>query len=308
MKTKITWLTIALCGGGLALAEDAVKPRPEGKPPGKPGERRLEGGPGAMFEKFDKNGDKQLSKEEVPEKAWEFISKADADKNNLVTREELEKAGPGRNGGGMDPKKLFGMADKNGDGKITQDEAGERWERLGKLDANGDKSVSMEEFGKIAGRFGGPGGPGSPGEGGRGNPGEMFARADKNNDGKIGKEEVPAELWERMSRLDKNSDGFITKDELPAPGAGGPGVAGRPGAPGAGPGAMFGQMDKNSDGKIAKDEVNNPEMWTRLLKADDNGDGLISQEELKASYEKRPGAAGTEKKPAEVPAKKETAA
>jgi len=71
---------------------------------------------------------------------------------------------------------------------------------------------------------------------------------------------------------------------------------------------MFGQMDKNSDGKIAKDEVNNPEMWTRLLKADDNGDGLISQEELKASYEKRPGAAGTEKKPAEVPAKKETAA
>ncbi len=305
MKTKLTWLTIALCGGGLALAEDAVKPRPEGTPPGKPGERRFEGGPGALFEKFDKNGDKQLSKEEVPEKAWEFISKADADKNNLVTREELEKAGPGRNGGGMDPKKLFGMADKNGDGKITQDEAGERWERLGKLDANGDKAVSMEEFGKIAGRFGGPG---SPGEGGRGNPGEMFARADKNSDGKIGKEEVPAEVWERMSRLDKNSDGFVTKDELPAPGAGGPGAAGRPGAPGAGPGGMFGQMDKNSDGKIAKEEVDNPEMWTRLLKADDNGDGLISQEELKASYEKRPGAAGPEKKPAEAPAKKETAA
>ncbi len=42
----------------------------------------------------------------------------------------------------------------------------------------------------------------------------MFERGDRNKDGKVSKDEVPAFVWERISKLDRNNDGGVTKDEL----------------------------------------------------------------------------------------------
>jgi Ca2+-binding EF-hand superfamily protein len=43
-----------------------------------------------LFERFDKNKDGKLTKDEVPPFIWEHISKADANKDGAVTKAELE--------------------------------------------------------------------------------------------------------------------------------------------------------------------------------------------------------------------------
>ncbi|MCA9119003.1 MAG: hypothetical protein H6822_16950 [Planctomycetaceae bacterium] len=63
------------------------------------------------------------------------------------------------------------------------------------------------------GRGPGVAGPGGPWRGGPPNLGELFSRMDKNNDGKLSKDEVPDQLWNFLSRADANHDGEVTRDE-----------------------------------------------------------------------------------------------
>ena len=189
--------------------------------------------------------------------------------------------GPGAPGGKGDGS-FFREMDKDGDKAISKEEAGERWERLGKLDKDGDGKVTAQEM-MAARPQGGPEGKGAPQGGpGKGGP-EMFANADKNKDGKLSKDEVPAEMWERLSKLDKDSDGAVSKEEMAAMrGKGGPDGKGAPqGGPGKGGPEMFARADKNKDGKLSKDEVP-AEMWERLSKLDKDSDGAVSKEEMAA--------------------------
>ena len=95
-----------------------------------------------------------------------------------------------------------------------------------------------QQGGQSGGQSGGGKGDGKPsgkdGERpGRGNRPD-FKTLDKNGDGFITEDEVPAEAWERMKKADKNGDGKISADELrdarPAKrgqgGSGGPGSSG----------------------------------------------------------------------------------
>jgi Ca2+-binding EF-hand superfamily protein len=62
---------------------------------GPSGEHRWGGmmpGAGDLFSRFDKNKDGKLTKDEVPERLWEHISKADTNHDGAVTKEELEAA------------------------------------------------------------------------------------------------------------------------------------------------------------------------------------------------------------------------
>lgn len=59
----------------------------------------------------------------------------------------------------------------------------------------------------------------------------MFGRFDKDGDGKISKEEAPAEMWERLSKADDNADGLISKEELQKAYENMPGGGGRPPRP-----------------------------------------------------------------------------
>ncbi|MEI6475978.1 MAG: EF-hand domain-containing protein, partial [Planctomycetota bacterium] len=66
---------------------------------------------------------------------------------------------------------------------------------------------------------GGQGGPGGPGQGPGGPGGEGrkrpdFKTLDKNGDGFITQDEVPADAWERMKKLDKNGDGKVSEEEM----------------------------------------------------------------------------------------------
>jgi len=186
---KLNVLPVAAAALGLALAFASPKAFAEETTEAKPRQK------GQLMERFDKNKDGQLSQDEVPAKVWERLGKADADGNGVVTKEEFmaahkEGAANGEGRGGD----RFAALDKDGDGKVSKEEAGEKFaDRFDKVDANSDGFLTKDEIKAAIQNHG--------------------MRKDANGDGKISKEEFGGEEA-KFTKLDKNSDGFLTADEL----------------------------------------------------------------------------------------------
>ena len=157
MKKKIL-LTAALV---VALTIAAFAVFAQGAGNARQGKARMgQRDPGQMFERMDANKDGKLTKEEVPEQAWERIVKADADNNGAVTKEEMAKVVKARAGNGQgnakmggpgmgqrDPGQMFERMDANKDGKLTKEELPERVaEKMMNMDADGNGSISQDEF------------------------------------------------------------------------------------------------------------------------------------------------------------------
>ncbi len=128
--------------------------------------------PLAFFEQFDKNKDGKLTKDEVPAPLWVRIANADANKDDAVTKEELEAV----------HKKM----------QEQFRQKAQEWAAASK----------GPQAGPTHGRK--PRGAG------------LLDQFDKNKDGKLTKDEVPAPLWERIANADANKDGTVTKEELEA--------------------------------------------------------------------------------------------
>jgi Ca2+-binding EF-hand superfamily protein len=100
-----------------------------------------------------------------------------------------------------------------------------------------------------------------------------LGEADADHDGAVTKDELLQYRAKQFARLDRNGDGVITAEDRPRL------AAGRNGRP-----SLFDQFDVNKDGKIDRAEfVDGP---TPVFdKADSNGDGVLSADELKAARE-----------------------
>ncbi len=307
-RQQVVWGSTVFACVCLLLAAVANAQPPKQKPkPGRPGEGQGRGGmPSAeqIFQRFDANSDGKLTKDELPQQAADRIMRADTNGDGAVTKEELEEVrkrlGGGQRGGGRgmpNPEELFKRLDANGDGKLSKDELPERFgQRIMQADANKDGTVTKEEFAEVAKRMGG----GRGGPGGQPDPAQLFARADKNGDGKLTKDELPGPLAERLMKADADGDGAVTKAELeearkkaggrPRPDAGGRG--------GFDPAQMFKRLDRNGDGKVGLDEL--PErMAERLKGADTDGDGAISKEEFEQARKNLGGRGGRKPKPSD---------
>jgi Ca2+-binding EF-hand superfamily protein len=214
---------------------------------------------------------------------------------------------PGQFGGagprgfiGPPPNAMFSAVDVDGDGVITKAELRRAVAQLRKLDTDKDGNITLAEV-----SVGGPGAPVGPVVfgGPMGDPAQFAERMmqnDKNGDGKLTEDEVPAFLRPMLQGADANGDGAIDRAELGTvaenmrnrfPGAGGPGgFQGPPGGfRGAGgfngpadPNQITGQLmqsDRNGDGKLTTDEVP-PQARNMLQGGDQNGDGAIDAGEM----------------------------
>jgi len=153
-------------------------------PSGRPGAGAGPPGVDEVFERFDGNKDGKLRKEEVPEFAQQFILPADADGDDMVTREELQalrqrqrpdwggrpavgaprpptgqRAGKPSGGKGRPPglrpaegrkqiynrQEAFLRQDLNGDETVSAREYNGPPKMFKELDADGDSKLSLEE-------------------------------------------------------------------------------------------------------------------------------------------------------------------
>ena len=289
-------LTIAALGGSALctplFAEDDLFTQLDTNEDGFVTGDEVEGSKKALFERLvrvaDENGDKKLSKDEF----------AKGTQKSTETKPPLagEPGRPGRPGGGaVNIKEYLNRLDKNGDGKISKEEAPDRMkENFDRLDTNKDGSIDAEEFARSAaglgGRPGAPGGvPGTDGPDAKGFE-EIFSKHDANSDGKLTKDEVPdgqKEMFQRV--LDRSGGESLNKEQFVkammaqrAAGARPPeGRPNEPGQPGAGPMValpVLRALDADGDGEISKAEIEGAAKALAAL--DKNGDGKLSRDEI----------------------------
>ncbi len=200
-------------------AEDFARIRPSGG----------FGDPGRLFERFDENKDGKLTAKEL-ESLPEFLRRRiqpliERAGEEGLTREAFARAFGQRPGAGGPPRGGDGPAflrklDTDRDGRLSRKELAAAVERFDELDTNGDGVLDGREL------FGGPPGerPRRPEEGTRrrgANRPEasrfvegILQRFDKNEDGKLSKDELPERIQERFDQLDRNGDGILDREEL----------------------------------------------------------------------------------------------
>jgi hypothetical protein len=122
---------------------------------------------------------------------------------------------------------LFKLFDTNGDGKIDKAEFAAGLKKIQekiqqRMKARLGPQASRGPLAPPAGPKKGPQAKHAPGGPHAGPPhkmpsvAEIFAKLDKNNDGKLTKDEVPAPMWEHLSKAGVVKDGAVTKDALEA--------------------------------------------------------------------------------------------
>ena len=211
---------------------------------------------------------------------------------------------------------ILNAVDINQDGTVSASEIAAAPGQLRKLDRNGDGKLTQDEAGLQMGRGGGRGQGGGRGRGEGGGDeapsagptaDELTATLmafDANHNDKIEKSELPERMQGIFERGDANHDSVLTRDEIaklaqasaqPAnaegrgPDGRGEGRGGRGRGPG-GPGEFdlaFSALDTNRDNEISADEVNNSVASLKTL--DKNNDGQITEDEVMPNFGGRGG-------------------
>lgn len=224
MKTRLLLPTLTLFATALALtAQEPQRPPQGGFGQGGPGQKGQKGGPGGQGGNFGGGGGEGFRPPQHP-----LETALDANGDGVIDAKELANAVAAL-------KKL----DKNGDGKITDDEFRPMRPGGGGFGGPGGQGGGPGGPGGFGGQQGGfgQGGSGQKGPGQKGGPGgelggpdgqkggggqapksdgdfvSRLFQNDKNNDGKITKTELPEALQSIFERADTNKDGAIDRQE-----------------------------------------------------------------------------------------------
>jgi Ca2+-binding EF-hand superfamily protein len=121
--------------------------------------------------------------------------------------------------GPSDPAQAFvDQLDKNGDGKVSKDEAlAPQGPRFSEADTNGDGVITADEASESFKAQVPPEMLEAMKERGMPDPGEAFVKnLDKNGDGKVEKGEFEQPTVDAFNRMDTDGDGLATKEEASA--------------------------------------------------------------------------------------------
>ncbi len=146
---------------GSVCAQEEKRERPGG--PGRGGAAEAPKGAEALLKALDRNRDGKLQQEEI-DLAVVVLRRMDRDKDGTVSADEMvvppvwrQGSGQGgRPGQGGEQRRFtgFGQLDKDGDGKISKEEAPERMrERFDQMDGNGDGFLDKAEQEELVKRF-----------------------------------------------------------------------------------------------------------------------------------------------------------
>ncbi len=214
-----------------------------------------------MMQRFDVNGDGELTKDEIEGVIDTLYVKADANGDGKVTLEEFKVFYIDE----FSERKVraFQRMDKNGDGEITIAEFENA--RPGK---GGGKHHGKRSH-KGAGKDGAPHAhKGKPGKRGEGNQARL-EKFDTNKDGKISREERAAARLQVFTEADKNGDKVLTLAEFT------PIWAARADKRMV---RAFQWFDRDGDLVITKEEAHAP-VKKMVRKMDSNGDGVLNKKD-----------------------------
>lgn len=115
--------------------------------------------PGAIFEMFDTNGDGEVTRTEIEERAEARFDAADTNGDGTISEAEFVAAAADR--ARERAAEAFARLDVDGDGSLSRDVmsmrkgGSARIDRVfSRIDANGDDTVTRAEFDAAAERFG----------------------------------------------------------------------------------------------------------------------------------------------------------
>jgi len=148
-KTKLATTTILAAMAALTLTATFVEARDRSGGRGMNIEQ--------IFERFDADGDGQVTQEEIDGAAETRFSDADTDGDGMLS--EAEFMAQAQEQAGERAAERFARLDADGDGMLSRDvlearRGGQRMERMfNRLDANDDGAITMEEAEAAMERF-----------------------------------------------------------------------------------------------------------------------------------------------------------
>ena len=201
--------------------------------------------------------------------------------------------GFGRGGAMCSP--AFLALDADHDGVISAAEIANAAAALKSLDKNGDGKLTQDEVRPAMGGRGGRGGRGDePGDTPAPTAEEMVAMLmafDTNGDGQLTRDELPERMHGLFDRADTDKNVVLTADEIrvaaraaasPAGGGEGRGEGGRGEPSFMKMDPILAAIDTNGDGAISVEEL--AAAATALKKLDTNGDGQLTADEVRVNF------------------------